>query len=84
MIYSLLVLLASLLGGLILKVWYRFKFRLPPGPSRRPIIGNLLDSPPEGCKEWEHWLKHKELYGMLLVCIMFLYTEITLPVLEAP
>ena len=34
---------------------------LPPGPRPLPLIGNLLDLP-KG-KEWEHWIKHKELYG---------------------
>jgi hypothetical protein len=37
---------------------------LPPGPKGKPIIGNLLDLPAPGTQEWQHWLKHKDLYGM--------------------
>ncbi|KAB8249281.1 cytochrome P450 [Aspergillus flavus] len=36
---------------------------LPPGPPPKPIIGNLKDLPQNGERDWEHWLKHKELYG---------------------
>lgn len=36
---------------------------LPPGPKPKPIIGNLGDLPPAGAREWEHWAKHKDLYG---------------------
>ncbi|RAH49639.1 cytochrome P450 [Aspergillus brunneoviolaceus CBS 621.78] len=38
---------------------------LPPGPPRRPIIGNLNDLPRPGQQDWKHWLKHKELYGSI-------------------
>lgn len=38
---------------------------LPPGPKPRPLVGNLADLPPNGAREWEHWLKHKDLYGRL-------------------
>ncbi|GES60447.1 cytochrome P450 [Aspergillus terreus] len=36
---------------------------LPPGPVPKPIIGNFHDLPPHGVKDWEHWLRHKDLYG---------------------
>ncbi|KAJ9656519.1 hypothetical protein H2198_004868 [Neophaeococcomyces mojaviensis] len=36
---------------------------LPPGPKRKPLIGNLSDLPPSGVQEWVHWSKHKKLYG---------------------
>ncbi|GKZ33657.1 hypothetical protein AbraIFM66950_003685 [Aspergillus brasiliensis] len=36
---------------------------LPPGPSGKPIVGNISDLPPANTPEWEHWLKHKERYG---------------------
>jgi hypothetical protein len=37
---------------------------LPPGPKGKPIVGNLRDLPGPGTQEWQHWLKHKDLYGM--------------------
>jgi hypothetical protein len=37
---------------------------LPPGPKPKPIVGNITDLPPSGEQEWQHWLKHKDLYGM--------------------
>ncbi|KAE8348889.1 cytochrome P450 [Aspergillus coremiiformis] len=36
---------------------------LPPGPPRNPIIGNLNDLPSHVERDWEYWLKHKDLYG---------------------
>jgi hypothetical protein len=39
------------------------KHPLPPGPERIPLLGNLGDFPPNGAVEYEHWLRHKRLYG---------------------
>lgn len=36
---------------------------LPPGPKRKFLLGNIKDLPPTGRPEWQHWIKHKELYG---------------------
>ncbi|RDW63545.1 O-methylsterigmatocystin oxidoreductase-2 [Coleophoma cylindrospora] len=36
---------------------------LPPGPSGLPFVGNIADLPPAGIPEYQHWLKHKDLYG---------------------
>ncbi|KAI5920501.1 cytochrome P450 [Camillea tinctor] len=36
---------------------------LPPGPRPLPVLGNIKDMPGHGALEWEHWLKHKDLYG---------------------
>jgi fumagillin biosynthesis cytochrome P450 monooxygenase len=38
---------------------------LPPGPKPLPLIGNLLDLPPKGTPEYQHWLKHLAKYGGL-------------------
>ncbi|OKL56052.1 hypothetical protein UA08_08613 [Talaromyces atroroseus] len=37
--------------------------RLPPGPRPLPLLGNIRDFPPDGTPEYQHWLKHKDLYG---------------------
>ncbi|KAL2845285.1 cytochrome P450 [Aspergillus pseudoustus] len=37
--------------------------RLPPGPEAIPLLGNLGDFPPNGALEYQHWLRHKKLYG---------------------
>ncbi|EAU32638.1 predicted protein [Aspergillus terreus NIH2624] len=49
----------------------RLRVALPPGPPRKPLIGNLGDLPSHTDKAWEYWLKHKDLYGpisSLTVC----------------
>lgn len=45
----------------------RLRVALPPGPPRKPLIGNLGDLPSHTDKAWEYWLKHKDLYGELLI-----------------
>lgn len=45
--------------------------RLPPGPKPTPIVGNISDLPPPGAQDWMHWLKHKELYGMIRFVRLF-------------
>ncbi|CAG8120032.1 unnamed protein product [Penicillium salamii] len=61
------VLLAAIAVVFVLYFFLRPQagLQLPPGPKRKPIIGNLLDLPAAGKQEWQHWLKHKELYGPL-------------------
>lgn len=39
--------------------------RLPPGPKPLPVLGNINDFPPDGTPEYQHWLKHKALYGTI-------------------
>ncbi|RHZ72745.1 hypothetical protein CDV55_102908 [Aspergillus turcosus] len=36
---------------------------LPPGPSRKPIVGNLSNLPSSGEQDWKYWLEYKNLYG---------------------
>ena len=36
---------------------------LPPSPKGKFLLGNIGDLPPAGKPEWQHWMKHKELYG---------------------
>ncbi|KAM0321851.1 hypothetical protein ACHAQA_009856 [Verticillium albo-atrum] len=54
--------------ALISLVVYRFwsqrgRHPLPPGPKPLPLVGNVQDFPPPNVPEFEHWLKHKDLYG---------------------
>jgi hypothetical protein len=59
------------IGGLyLLKIFLQDRNRtsmrapLPPGPKPQFLVGNLKDLPKPGQREWEHWLKHKDLYSM--------------------
>ena len=56
---------------------------LPPGPKGLPIIGNVADLPPKGGLEWQHWLKHKTIFGPLSSVTVFGQTIILLHDLEA-
>jgi hypothetical protein len=65
---ALLNTILGLLTFLIARIWMRRKTPLgplPPGPRRKPIVGNIADLPPPGVQDWMHWLKHKDLYGRL-------------------
>jgi hypothetical protein len=37
---------------------------VPPGPKPLPLVGNLSDLPKPGEIEAQHWLKHKDSYGL--------------------
>ncbi|KAL5363085.1 cytochrome P450 [Aspergillus floccosus] len=41
----------------------RRQIKLPPGPPRKPLVGNLGDLPSLDERTWEFWLKHKDIYG---------------------
>ncbi|KAM0285187.1 hypothetical protein ACHAQH_001618 [Verticillium albo-atrum] len=41
----------------------RDQLPLPPGPKPLAIVGNVKDFPPSDVPEFQHWLKHKDLYG---------------------
>ncbi|KAI1425062.1 cytochrome protein [Xylaria sp. FL1777] len=45
------------------RLFKKTTFPLPPGPKGLPLIGNVLDLPPKGVRECDHWLKHKDTYG---------------------
>jgi hypothetical protein len=48
----------------ILNSW-RSRPPLPPGPKGYPIIGNLLDMPPQDSQAWLKYAELGEKYGML-------------------
>ncbi|KAK7756776.1 hypothetical protein SLS62_001219 [Diatrype stigma] len=51
---------------------------LPPGPKGLPLVGNIRDLPPPGTREWEHWAKHRSLYGPISSVTVFGTTIIVL------
>jgi hypothetical protein len=59
------VLITGILLWAVIKLfsWRKDSTPLPPGPKPLPIIGNLRDLPPKGGRDWDHWKKHKDLYG---------------------
>jgi hypothetical protein len=60
---SLLVIIVSGYGFTVIRERKRRLPPRPPGPWRKPIIGNLMDLPSPDEQDWQHWLKHKELFG---------------------
>ncbi|KAL3494971.1 cytochrome P450 [Aspergillus germanicus] len=56
--------ITALLSYIIYRQFFQSSQKpLPPGPERIPLLGNLGDFPPNGAVEYEHWLRHKKLYG---------------------
>jgi hypothetical protein len=63
---SFFALISAILGATLLYMMTAALPRknLPPGPPRKPLVGNVWDLPPAGAQDWMHWLKYKERYGM--------------------
>jgi hypothetical protein len=49
----------------------KHRLSLPPGPKGLPLVGNITDLPPKGVPEWQHWIKHKDLYGPISSVTVF-------------
>lgn len=55
----------TLVSVLVYRIYFKKNVRLPfpPGPTPLPFFGNVRDLPREGVPEYQHWLKHKDVYG---------------------
>ncbi|KAL5522856.1 hypothetical protein ACEPAG_8874 [Sanghuangporus baumii] len=64
--------LFCILGLCAAQSWLRKRrsLPLPPGPKRKPLVGNLKDLPASG-QPWIHWSKHKDLYGPISSVTVF-------------
>lgn len=63
---------ALVLSYLIKKfIFSKHKLPLPPGPKGLPIVGNVMHLPPAEGQVWQHWLKHKALYGPMSSVTVF-------------
>lgn len=66
--------LALTIGLLVTYCGRRYRLRhsvFPPGPPRKPIIGNLEDIRYKGVSEWKIYTKWKEIYGTeSRLCVM--------------
>ncbi|KAL6892167.1 cytochrome P450 [Trichoderma evansii] len=65
---TIIISIIALIGYILYHQFFRKKdalLGLPPGPKALPIIGNLLEFPPAGTPDFQHWLKFKDLYGPL-------------------
>ncbi|KAL4961549.1 cytochrome P450 [Aspergillus stella-maris] len=61
--YALVVSVAIIAALLFVTRTKTLRCNTPPGPKPLPILGNFLDLPPKGTPEYQHWLKHKYVYG---------------------
>ncbi|KAI1191509.1 putative cytochrome P450 oxidoreductase OrdA-like protein [Nemania serpens] len=74
---ALILAAAAILGVKILLVVLK-RPPLPPGPKGLPLVGNIAGLPSPGEREWEHWLRHKDIYGPISSITTFGTTVILL------